>query len=364
MKGYDNLSVRLDKLRLAMKESGFDAVWVSSRENHLYLSGFDNPDGSLLITEDCAFAFEDFRYIEAAKRQISAEDFQVIMPTGKRRSWLPELLEADMVSLLAFEDAHMTCRDRDALESDCRGICSLAPSGELFSGLRIIKDENEVALIRKAQRIAEISFEQLLPEINVNCTETYLAALLEFLMKKNGSEGISFDTIAVSGKASSSPHGVPRDVKLEKGFLTFDFGAVCGGYRSDMTRTVCIGKPTPEMKKVYDTVLQAQTAVLEVIGDSASCYKMDSIARNIIDRAGYPGTFGHSLGHGVGLYIHELPNLSPSSGDRRLDPGNIVTVEPGIYIQGKYGCRIEDMVHITPGGAENLTAFSKDLIIL
>ncbi|MBQ7836170.1 MAG: aminopeptidase P family protein [Clostridia bacterium] len=228
--------------------------------------------------------------------------------------------------------------------------------------MRRIKTAEEVGCIIKAQRIAEKSYYELLPRISVDATETELAAELEYIMKKNGSEGVSFDTIAVSGKNSALPHGVPRNVKLEKGFLTFDFGAVCNGYRSDMTRTVCIGKADSAMKRLYDTVLKAQIAVLEVVGQGGSCFKMDKIARDIIEGAGYKGAFGHSLGHGVGLQIHELPNLSPSAGDKRLCAGDIVTVEPGIYLGGKYGCRIEDMVYIANDSAENLTCMEKELI--
>ena len=198
--------------------------------------------------------------------------------------------------------------------------------------------------------------------INYDCTETYVAAQLEFLMRKNGSEGASFDTIAVSGSNSSSPHGVPRNVKLEKGFLTLDFGAMIGGYHSDMTRTIVIGKADDKMKHLYNTVLDAQMAVLDVIKEGESCFKMDKIARDIINERGYEGAFGHGLGHGVGLEIHEAPNLSPRSGDRKLICGDIVTVEPGIYLEGKYGCRIEDMVAITEDGIRNFTKSNKELI--
>lgn len=344
-----------------MREKGFDALFVTNPENHLYFSGFNNPDGCLLIGHDTAVAFEDFRYIEAAKRAISPEDFQVVMPQGRRKAWLPEALRMTGAKLVAYEDDVLPCRELEALRGDCKGT-EFVPAGDITEELRICKDESEVECIVKAQRIAEKSFAQLVPLITYDCTETYLAAQLEFLMKKNGSEGESFDTIAVSGKNSSSPHGVPRNVKIEKGFLTFDFGATVGGYHSDMTRTVCVGKATPDMRRVYDTVLKAQTAVLDIITEGVSCFAMDKIARDIIDGAGYKGAFGHSLGHGVGLRIHELPNLSPSSGDKKLKAGNIVTVEPGIYLEGKYGCRIEDMVCITKGGSINLTDCSKEMI--
>lgn len=356
------MSERLTALRCLMAERGFDAILVTSPENHLYMSGFNNPDGTLLITSDAAFALQDFRYIEAAKREINSDDFDVEMPTVRIGAWVEEALSAAGCKILAYEDAKLTCRQ---LETFRKAIpcCELVPAGDIFTDLRIEKDEDEVECIVKAQRIAEKSFAELLPLITYDCTETYLAAQLEFLMKKNGSEGISFETIAVSGKNSSSPHGVPRNVKIEKGFMTFDFGAMIGGYHSDMTRTVVIGKADDAMRSLYNKVLEAQCAVLDVIKEGESLYKMDKIARDIIDACPeYMGAFGHSLGHGVGLEIHEAPNLSMASGDGKLKAGNVVTVEPGIYLEGKYGCRIEDMVYITPGGAENLTKCPKELI--
>ncbi len=356
------MSERLSKLRELMMEKGFDALYVTSAENHLYFSSFANPDGALLITcNGGAFAFEDFRYVEAAKREINSEDFFVVMPEGPRKGWLGEALTVSGAKVVAYEDATLSCRGLENLKNDFP-LVDFVPCGDIVYELRTFKDESEANCIEKAQRIAEKSFEELLPLINYDCTETYVAAQLEFLMRKNGSEGASFDTIAVSGKNSSSPHGVPRNVKLEKGFLTIDFGAIVGGYHSDMTRTVVIGKADEKMKHLYNTVLEAQLAVLDVIKEGESCFKMDKIARDIIYDAGYKGAFGHSLGHGVGLEVHEAPGLSPNSGDKKLVAGHIVTVEPGIYLEGRYGCRIEDMIYITPGGARNLTNCTKEII--
>jgi len=356
------MSERLEKLRKLMKEKGFDALYVTSPENHLYFSGFNNPDGCLLILADgAAFAFEDFRYIESAKREICSDDFTVIMPDGPRKTWLGEAVCAGGARVVAYEDSTLSCRSLENLKKDLPSL-DFVPVGDMVYELRVSKDESEVECIVAAQRIAERSFAELLPLINYDCTETFVAAQLEFLMRKNGSECASFETIAVSGRNSSSPHGVPRNVKLEKGFLTLDFGAVVGGYHSDMTRTVVIGKADDKMKRLYNTVLDAQLAALDAIKEGESCFKMDKIARDIIYGRGYEGAFGHALGHGVGLEVHESPALSPRSGDRKLKAGDIVTVEPGIYLEGKYGCRIEDMVYITPGGARNLTDCPKELI--
>jgi Xaa-Pro aminopeptidase len=301
---------------------------------------------------------QDFRYVEAAKREIDKNDFEVLMLD--RECNLKSCMSG-MYKRVGYEDNFVTCRKLDDLKKSLPDI-EFVPAGDVFEVMRRTKTREEVDCIIKAQRIAEKSFDELLPRITYNATETELAAELEYIMKKNGSEGISFDTIAVSGKNSSSPHGVPRNVQIEKGFLTFDFGAMCKGYHSDMTRTIVIGKADAEMKRLYNTVLEAQLAALAAIGPGESCFKMDKIARDIIDGAGYKGGFGHSLGHGVGLEIHETPGLAPNSGDKILVPGDVVTVEPGIYLFGKYGCRIEDMVYITETEAENLTAMRKDLI--
>ena len=213
-----------------------------------------------------------------------------------------------------------------------------------------------------AQRIAERALADLLTRLKYDMTELEVAAELEYLMKKNGSDVPAFDTIAVSGTASSVPHGTPRPIKLERGFLTMDFGAVINGYRSDMTRTVCIGKADAEQRRLYETVLAAQTAAHGAIRAGVTGDEADKVARDLIDGAGYKGCFGHSLGHGVGLEIHELPNLSPKIVGRALVPGNLVTNEPGIYVAGKYGCRIEDMVYIGEDGPECLTESPRELI--
>ena len=188
-----------------------------------------------------------------------------------------------------------------------------------------------------------------------------MALELEYAMRKLGADGFAFETIAVSGDASALPHGTPRNVKLKRGFLTMDFGAKFEGYCSDMTRTVVIGRATEEQKHLYNTVLSAQRAALDYLCEGVSCQLADKVARDIID-ADYKGAFGHSLGHSVGLFVHEKPALSPKAGDRVLRASEILTVEPGIYLSGKYGCRIEDMVKIEKNGIYNFTKSSKELI--
>jgi len=208
-----------------------------------------------------------------------------------------------------------------------------------------------------------MAFDHILKVLTPEMTELDVAVELEFFLRKHGASGKSFDFITVSGEASSLPHGEPKDRKLRPGFLTMDFGCVYNGYCSDMTRTVCLGKADAEMKKLYNTVLEAQLAALAIINDGMKCADVDAAARRIIDKE-YAGKFGHGLGHGVGKFIHEAPRLSPKAGDTVLRPGHVVTVEPGIYLEGKYGCRIEDMVFIHEGKAEDITHSPKELIEL
>ena len=346
-------------LREKMAKLGVDAVYVNSAENHLYMSEFDNADGWMFITMDKAYLFADFRYIEAAKAEATGL-CEVCLP-GKPS--LADIVRDNGIKNIGYEDRRMTCASLGGIKRQLDGMnCKYTPLGGIFTEIRAIKTDDEVENIIAAQKIAEGAFRHILKVIHYNMTEIEVAAELEYYMKKNGSEKPSFDTICVSGTASARPHGVPRPVKLEKGFLTMDYGAVVKGYHSDMTRTIVIGKADADVKKVYDTVLAAQLAAIDAITEGAKNADMDKVARDIINAAGYEGCFGHGLGHGVGLEIHEAPGLSGGAGDATLKPGQIVTVEPGVYLEGKYGCRIEDMVLVTPGGKRNLTDCPKEMI--
>ena len=349
---------RLDKLRSKFPQKA-DALLITDELNVRYLSGVDFTDGFLLITKAKAYLFADGRYIEIAKRD-AGKDFEVVLLDKKRTEHIKNVL-GDKATVF-YEDGSTTCAQLSAYLKGTENTVFL-PAGAIVEELRNVKDEGEKQNIIKAQRIAEKAFEHILGFISPDVTERDVALELEYFMRKNGADGIAFDTIAVSGSASSLPHGVPRNVKLQKGFLTMDFGAKFNGYCSDMTRTVCIGKPNDEMKKVYDTVLLAQKAALEYIGVGKKCSDADKVARDIIAKVGYGKCFSHSLGHGVGLYIHEGISLSPRS-QGTLAKGNVVTVEPGIYLEGRFGVRIEDMVYVTESGCENLTKAKKELIIL
>ena len=354
-----NSKARYEKLRAYMMEQGLDALYVISPENFLYLSGYNNPDGHMLITLTDSYSFNDFRYIEAARAE-SFDDVTVVLYPEKT---MFDVIAKEGIKKLGIENTKLTVSEFDYLtEKLADTSCETFKMGNYLTELRAVKDQYEIDSIVAAQRIAESAFHHLLGMINYNMTEIEVAAELEYYMKKNGSEMPAFDTIAVSGKSSSMPHGVPANKKLERGFLTLDYGAKVNGYCSDMTRTIVIGKADEDMKRLYNTVLEAQCAAIDAITEGADAGEMDKIARDIINGAGYEGKFGHSLGHGVGLLIHELPNQSFKSFGTKLVPGNIVTVEPGIYIEGLYGCRIEDMVAVTEGGKMNLTNCPKELI--
>ena len=353
----------LTKLQNALKSKGADAVIVSSEINQRYLTSFAFTDGYVLVTKEKGYLITDFRYIEAAQNEC-ADGFEILMPTGGMLLEIRAIL-GDGKTVL-FEEATLSVKDKENFEKTF-DTCTLCSGGsELLDGLRLYKDAEEIEKMKKAQAITDAAFLHMLDVLTPDMTELEAALELEFFMRRMGSEGTAFETIAVSGSASSLPHGVPRDQKLEKGFFTMDFGARIEGYCSDMTRTVVLGRADDEMKRLYNTVLTAQTAALDALKVGMRCRDADKIARDIIYGAGYEGCFGHSLGHGVGLYIHEAPRLSFVSPENvLLAPGHVVTVEPGIYIAGKYGCRIEDMVAVLEDGTVyDFTKSPKELIEL
>lgn len=356
---------RLTRMIEKMRESGLEAVLVTSEINQRYLTGFAFTDGYVLVTPKQSYLVTDSRYIEAAEMTVDASAFETVAPSdmlGKIREYLHDA----GVRSVAVEEATLSLGDFDRISKKLDGVEMMRGASALIDGLRLYKDDGEIAVMQRAQDITDAAFAHILDFITPERTEIEVALELEFFMRAHGAESVAFETIAVSGKASSLPHGVPRPVKLEKGFFTMDFGARVDGYCSDMTRTVVIGKADEDMRRLYDTVYRAQTASLAACAEGAGCRALDKIARDIIEDAGYHGAFGHSLGHGVGMYIHEAPRLSfGAPDDSVLRRGHVVTFEPGIYLAGKYGCRIEDMVAITPdGGVHNFTHSPKHLIEL
>lgn len=348
--------------RLQNALSGSEMFLVSSEANRKYLTDFDSSDGFLIITRSESVFFTDSRYIEAAQNTIKVCD-EILLLTDSYNQ-VSSYSSRFSPSCVYTEEEKITVSQFKAI---CKAFECPVKAEKLdkeIIDLRRSKNAEEKDRIVKAQRIAEGAFEHILTFIRPGVSEFDIKLELEFYMLKNGADGLSFDTIAISGKKTSMPHGVPSDKLVEDGdFVTMDYGALVNGYHSDMTRTVAVGHVSDKQAEVYDTVLSAQLKCLSVLKPGISCKEADAAARNIIEEAGYGNCFGHGTGHGVGIDIHELPNLSPKS-KLFLAEGDIVTDEPGIYIPGEFGVRIEDMVYITSYGCENLTKCEKNLIIL
>ena len=355
---------RAQRFALALKSAGADGAIISSQVNQRYLSGFDYSDGYILVTENESFLLADSRYIEAAKNQV--KDMTVVLPTGSMLGTLGETVKEKGLSRILVEENEICLGTFNTIKEKLSFTQVDGGASKLLKEMRAVKSSSELSRIAEAQRLTDAAFSHILDFISPARTEKEIALELEFFMRKNGAESTAFDTLAVSGASSSLPHGVPQDIPLRNGFLTMDFGAKVDGYCSDMTRTVVVGKADEEMKRVYETVLSAQLSALEFIRGGVLCRDADEVARGVIREAGYGQFFGHSLGHGVGLYIHEAPNLSPKADPSAvLQAGNVITVEPGIYLEGRFGCRIEDMVAISEDGSlMNFTKSPKALIEL
>lgn len=341
----------------------YEAVIIFSEVNRRYFTGFPSSDGYLVVTKDDATLFVDSRYVEAAEKSVTACN---VLLFKKASEDIKNYLKEKSVIKAYTERNHISVSTADFLKTAFLP-CRVTPSKKLEKAIdesRITKTDYEIESIKAAQKIAENAFDHILTFIKPGVTEKQIALELDFYMLSHGAEAISFETIAVTGQKSSMPHGVPDDTVVKSGdFITMDFGAVVNGYHSDMTRTVAVGEVTEEQKLVYETVLTAQRSALAILKAGLDCCEADKAARQVIEDAGYGEYFGHSTGHGVGVEIHEAPTLAPKS-KGALQVGNVVTIEPGIYLPGKFGVRIEDMALITENGFENLTTTPKELIIL
>lgn len=358
---FEKVSELIEKIPL---EPGVAAL-ISSPVNRRYLSDFKSSDGWIFLTSEESYFFVDFRYYEAAKKQIRS--LNVVLMSDFKQSLL-EFAHKHRVKSVLVENDSLTLSEALKIEKwlkeDHIALNKQNAIQEAIYSLRSIKSPIEVKNIKIAQEIAENAFRQLLPFVRPGVSEKKLAFELEFLLRKEGAEAIAFDLIVASGKNSAIPHAEPSDKLVEEGdFVTVDMGAVYNGYHSDMTRTVAVGAISDEQRRVYNVVLEAQKMAIDAVRAGASCREIDAIARKFIAENGFKGCFGHALGHGVGLEIHEKPFLSKRSEDV-LQPGMIITVEPGIYLKNTFGVRIEDMLLVKSEGCENLTAVEKELIIL
>ena len=340
------------------------AAIITDKFNRFYLTGLFSSAGALLITREGGSLIIDSRYHELAQNTVKG--CEVILQKDGLYEQIAELLSARGVSSLALESASCTLQIRGIYRQKLEGVLLLEDNwlSDALSELRACKSQEELGKIRAAQRITEQTFEHLLGFIKPGMTELEIALEAEFYGRSHGGQGASFSPIVAGGENSSRPHAVPGQRKVQPGdLLVIDIGFVVEGYCSDMTRTVAIGSLGQEQREVYNTVLAAQQAAFEKIKPGAPCKEVDAAARELIDASPYKGLFGHGLGHSLGLEVHEPPAFNKISG-ASLCQGMVLSVEPGIYIPGKFGVRIEDLVFITEDGFENLTSSSKELIII
>ena len=351
---------RVEQLRTLLCVEGIDALLITKPENRRYVSGFTGTSAYIVVSQSDAVLLTDFRYVQQASEQ--ATGFRVVEHKVLTDT-LAEQLKQMGIKKLGFEKHVLTFETFTNYQSKLSDV-ELVACGPLVESLRCVKDEQELGVIQQAAIMADSAFEHITKWMRPGISEKDVALELEFFMRKLGASSTSFETIVASGKRSSLPHGVASDKLLEIGdFVTLDFGAFFNGYCSDLTRTVCLGRASDEQKKLYDVVLRAQLAALDGIRPGMTGKEADAIARGVISDAGFAEQFGHGLGHGIGLEIHEGPRLSTND-DTALAPGMVVTVEPGVYIPFVGGVRIEDDIVITDSGCRVLTSSPKELLII
>jgi Xaa-Pro aminopeptidase len=350
---------RVERLREKLDEHKLDALFVSSPEsaspvNRRYLSGFTGTSAYLLITKDDALIATDFRYWEQAEQQ--AEGFRLYRAVGATDKWLPELLEGLGGKRLAFEASHVSYQSYRTLRKVVHELPEaerpkLVPTNNLVESLRVVKDAEEIAALQAAIDLGDAAFEHVAQRIEPGWTEKQVAWEIEKYIREHGGEGVSFDTLVGGGERGAMPHCAPTERVLKQGEgVVIDMGVRLDGYMSDLTRTVFLGKPDDEFKRVYDVVLAAQQTAQELVEAGMTGEQAHGLAQKVIEESGHGEHFGHGLGHGVGLQIHEAPRLGQHSKDV-LSDGMVFTIEPGIYLTGWGGVRIEDVVVLEQGRA-------------
>ena len=343
-----------------LQKFGLDAMLFSYMNNIFYLCGFRGTAGQLFVTKDGAFLITDFRYITQAKEQ--TKDVTVIDSAAGEKEIFDKLTKEHNIKNIGFEQNYITYERFLELKKYFEGKKLFGVKG-MVEEMRIVKSSDELKFLSHACEIADNAFEAVCPHIKEGAKELEIAAMIEYEMKRQGASGASFETIVASGKRSAMPHGTASTKPIKTGeFVVMDFGCICGGYCSDITRTVAVGDISDKMRDIYMKVLTVQEESLPLVKPGMTCKAVDAESRKMFKTWGIDKYFGHSLGHGVGLNIHELPNLSPKS-PYTLEENMIVTVEPGIYIEGEFGVRIEDTVKVGAKGAERLTKSDKNLRI-
>ncbi len=356
------MSTRAERLIGRLEPAGADAILVTSLVNVRYLTGFTGSNGLVIIGPDSRAFLTDFRYVEQAAAEVEAS-FERHTISGELLDAVPDHLPGSDLRL-GFEDEHMSVKQHAALAEGLGETASLVPVSGLVEGLRAIKDAEEVARIAEAAELADAALRRIIGEGLAGRTERDVALALEQDMRRRGASRPSFDTIVAAGAHGALPHATPRDVEIRpRDLVVIDWGAVLDGYCSDCTRTFSVGEPSPEARRIYDLVLEAQLAGLHAVRSGVGGREADGAARAVIEGGGHGQHFGHGLGHGVGIEVHESPRLSQRSTDE-LQAGHVVTVEPGVYLPGKFGVRIEDLVAVTESGCQVLTSLSKELTVV
>ena len=344
-----------------LPEYGLDAMLITSQSGERYALGF-HGEGLLLVTREGAHYTTDGRYIEAAREKVTGAEVSLVSAGSGHLAQARAYIEEKGLHNVGFESVATTV---DAHRKYAQELpCILTPAQPVLDSLRAAKDGEELEVMRRAQQITDEAFKAILSFIRPGMTEREIAARLVYEMMSRGGERVSFDPIVASGANGSMPHAVPGDQVVDTGmFITMDFGCVVDGYCSDMTRTVALGQPTEEMERVYSTVLAAQKAGINAARAGVTGREVDAAARRVIGEAGYGDYFTHSFGHSLGIDIHESPNASPGESSV-LPAGAVISAEPGIYLPGRFGVRIEDVLILKEGGCEDITRSPKHLIVL
>ena len=352
---------RISKLRKVLQDQGLDAMLITSSINRRYLSGFTGSSGYVLVTGDASYLLTDFRYMVQAADQ--AAGVKVVEHGNKFIDTVRELLPSGGNVRIGFEQEDVTFSAYTSYAEALKPAV-LIPVTKAVENLRTFKDAEEIAVMQRAADLADATFSHILNVIKPGMTERDVDLEMEFYMRTHGATSSSFDIIVASGERSSMPHGVASSRVIQGNeFITLDFGALLDGYCSDLTRTIALGAPDPKLKEIYDIVLESQLHALAHIKPGMTGRECDALTRDIITRYGYGEQFGHSTGHGLGMEVHEWPRLSKLS-DEIMEPGMVVTVEPGIYVPGLGGVRIEDDIVITESGISLLTHSSKEYTVL
>jgi Xaa-Pro aminopeptidase len=352
------VSTRADRLAAAVGERDLQALVITNMPNLRWATGFTGTSGVAIIGPEIRIFLTDFRYVEQAADQVP--DFERLQAGRDLLADVAERLDGRV----GFEDQWLSVRSHSRLQDAVGDNVELVGASGIVEGLREVKEAHELELMRAAAQIADQAYGELAESGIGGRTEKQIAAVLEVRMRELGAEDRSFPAIVASGGHGALPHAVPRDLAVERdSFMIVDMGCVVQGYCSDCTRTLATGGVSDEALAVYELVARAQLAGLGAVRAGADCRAVDSVARDIIDEAGHGDHFGHGLGHGVGLEVHEGPRLAQTA-TGTLATGNAVSVEPGVYLPGKLGVRIEDLVAVTDDGCDILTGFTKDLVTL